>query len=87
MATQIKGIDVLVFQPKTEGASKRPGIIYFHGGGWVVMTASKGCTVILVITLRHLLTVSILLYARISCMVYIPHRSNILIPKHDMIDE
>ncbi len=52
------GVPCQVFRPRGEGV--RPGVIYFHGGGWVLggpqthgdmcaeMAAGAGCTVVLV---------------------------------------
>ena len=46
---------MLVFRPQSEITSKRPGIIYYHGGGWVVMAPSKGYTIISVTSLGLLI--------------------------------
>jgi len=31
----------MLFQPSTKSSELRPGIIYIHGGGWVLMKPGK----------------------------------------------
>ena len=31
----------MIFEPSTKSSDLRPGIIYIHGGGWVLMEPGK----------------------------------------------
>ena len=37
----IAGVKVLIFRPKVESDTKRPGIVYYHGGGWTILSPGK----------------------------------------------
>ncbi|KAL4233398.1 Importin subunit alpha-3 [Mactra antiquata] len=39
--TTMDGVEVLVFQPVDKSDTLRPGIVYYHGGGWVLLNPEQ----------------------------------------------
>ena len=48
--TRFNGVEVKVYQPRRRTRKLRRGLVYFHGGGWVVGNAGKTDDVITPIT-------------------------------------
>ena len=36
MITTVNGVEVTIYKPATPTSGLRPGIIHYHGGGWVL---------------------------------------------------
>ena len=54
----IAGVKVLIFRPKVETDTKRPGIVYYHGGGWTILSPGRESSDVcdaLACSLEHLL--------------------------------
>ena len=33
------GVDVKLYEPRSRQSERRPGLVYFHGGGWTMGSA------------------------------------------------
>lgn len=42
----MNGVEVIVFQPVGESDGFRPGIVHYHGGGWMLMSPGEKISVV-----------------------------------------
>lgn len=43
--TEFDGVGVRVYEPVKVGGSKRPVLMYYHGGGWSWLSVGKSSTI------------------------------------------
>lgn len=50
----MNGVEVIVFQPAAGSIGLRPGIVHYHGGGWMFMSPGEKISVVKRVFHQHI---------------------------------